>query len=113
MVRKARSDKKGTTCPCCGHKCSTPQKLREYLKRKNPCKPLQERKDVAFTKVPIQASIQEFKQHPIRESVQTSEPELQTTGHDPAFKPELIHRRDYITEEEAKKWINPNARKPR
>src|SRR6185437_8353276 len=35
------------------------------------------------------------------------------TAQDPAPKPELIHRRDYITEEEAKNWVNPNARKPR
>src|SRR5215469_3534702 len=92
MVRKARSDKKGTTCPCCGHKCSTPQKLREHLKRKNPCKSLQEWKNVAFTKVPIQASIQEFKQHPIRESVQTSKPELQTTAHIGRIKKNRILR---------------------
>jgi hypothetical protein len=112
MVRKTRSDKKGTTCERCGHRCSTPQRLREYLKRKNLCKPLQDQKDVASTKVPIQAPIQEFKQHPIRESVQISEPELQTTAQNPASKPELIHGIDYITKEEAKKWVNPNARKP-
>ena len=47
MVRKARSDKKGTTCKRCGRECSTPQKLREHLKRKNPCKPLQKQKEVA------------------------------------------------------------------
>jgi len=65
MVRKSRSDKKNTICKRCGRECSTPQKLREHLKRKNLCKPLQEWKDVASTKVPILAPIQEFKQHPI------------------------------------------------
>ncbi|RGB33691.1 hypothetical protein C1646_761456 [Rhizophagus diaphanus] len=36
--------------------------------------------------------------------VQTPEPELQITAQDPASKPELIHGRKYITEEEAKAW---------
>ena len=58
MVRKTRSDKKDTICKRCGHECSTPQKLREHLKRKNPCKPLQDKKDIA----PIQVSIQEVNQ---------------------------------------------------
>ncbi|CAI2191367.1 12129_t:CDS:2 [Funneliformis geosporum] len=60
MVRKARSDKKGTTCKRCGREYSTPQKLREHLKRKNLCKPLQKQKEVAsiqtLIQVPIQAS---------------------------------------------------------
>ncbi|PKK57615.1 hypothetical protein RhiirC2_797722 [Rhizophagus irregularis] len=53
MVIKTRSDKKDTICKCCGHECLMPQKLREHLKRKNPCKPLQKQK-----KVPIQKAIQ-------------------------------------------------------
>ncbi|RGB26882.1 hypothetical protein C1646_674443 [Rhizophagus diaphanus] len=48
MVRKTRSDKKETTCKRCGKKCSTPQKLCEHLRRKNPCKALQG--DVAIQK---------------------------------------------------------------
>jgi hypothetical protein len=36
MVRK---DKKSTTCNRCGRTLATPQKLREHLNRKNPCKP--------------------------------------------------------------------------
>ncbi|CAG8814135.1 7345_t:CDS:2, partial [Dentiscutata erythropus] len=47
MVRKIRNDKKGTTCKRCGRECSTPQKLREHLKRKNPCKALQDQKKIA------------------------------------------------------------------
>jgi hypothetical protein len=47
MVRKTRTDKKDTICECCGHECSTHQKLREHLKRKNPCKPLQKQKEIA------------------------------------------------------------------
>ena len=50
MVRKTRSNKKDTICKRCGHECSTPQKLREHLKRKNPCRPK--------TDTPIQAPIQ-------------------------------------------------------
>ncbi len=98
MVRKTRTDKKDTICKRCDHEYSTSQKLYEYLKRKNLCKPLQEWKDVTSIKVLILAPIQEFKQHSIQE---------------PAPKPELIYGRDYITEEEAKNWVNPNARKPR
>src|SRR4051794_20014828 len=58
MVRKTRTDKKDTICKCCGHECSTPQKLREHLKRKNPCKPLQKQKEVASIQMPIQVPIQ-------------------------------------------------------
>ncbi|CAG8718814.1 17435_t:CDS:2, partial [Acaulospora morrowiae] len=47
MNRKTRSNKRGTTCERCGRECSTPQKLREHLKRKNPCKPLQDQKKIA------------------------------------------------------------------
>src|SRR5947209_19074967 len=35
-----RSDKKNTICEHCGHKYSTPQKLRDHLNRKFKCKPL-------------------------------------------------------------------------
>jgi len=35
----ARKDKKNRTCERCGHQCATPQKLREHLNRKNPCRP--------------------------------------------------------------------------
>jgi hypothetical protein len=31
--------KKNRTCERCGYTCATPQKLREHLKRKNPCRP--------------------------------------------------------------------------
>ena len=47
MDRKTRSDKKGITCKHCGQECSTPQKLHEYLKRKNLCKLLQDQKKIA------------------------------------------------------------------
>jgi len=57
MVRKTRSDKKDTICKRCGHECSTPQKLREHLKRKNLCKPLQKQKEVASIQTPIQVPI--------------------------------------------------------
>src|SRR3954464_14349562 len=69
MVRKSRSDKKDTICKRCGHECSTPQKLREHLKRKNLCKPLQKQKEVASIQAPIQVSIQKVTQ----QAIQTSE----------------------------------------
>jgi hypothetical protein len=62
MVRKARSDKKDTICKRCGYECSTPQKLREHLKRKNPCKPLQNQRDITH-------SIQEPVQIPISSKI--------------------------------------------
>ena len=60
MTRKTRNDKKDTTCKRCGKKCSTPQRLREHLNRKFPCKPQET----------IQTIVQETNQPPIKESVQ-------------------------------------------
>ncbi|POG72196.1 hypothetical protein GLOIN_2v1774047 [Rhizophagus irregularis DAOM 181602=DAOM 197198] len=51
MVRKSRSDKKDTICKRCSKVCVNPNKLREHLRQKNPCKPLSE----------ITASIQDIK----------------------------------------------------
>ena len=78
MVRKTRSDKKDTICKRCGHECSTPQKLREHLKRKNLCKPLQDKKDIA----PIQMSIQEVNQDNNQEKVQVQTPVVHTQKRD-------------------------------
>ncbi|PKY62894.1 hypothetical protein RhiirA4_490268 [Rhizophagus irregularis] len=100
MVRKTRSDKKDTICKCCGHECLTPQKLREHLKRKNPCKPLQKQKEVANQQA-IQAS--KIKAQVILTLVPELEPEKEVP----------ILGVDYITEEEAKNWVSPKARKPR
>ena len=68
MVRKTRSDKKDTICKRCGHECSTPQKLREHLKRKNPYKPLQKQKEVASIQTPIQMPNQKANQQIIQAS---------------------------------------------
>ena len=117
MVRKTRSDKKDTICKRCGHECSTPQKLREHLKRKNPCKPLQKQKEVAF----IQQAIQPSK---IKVQIESSNVNISNKEKPhvviPTPVPELESKKespvlgvDYITEEEAKNWVNPNARKPR
>jgi hypothetical protein len=129
MDRKTRSDKKDTICKRCGHECSTPQKLREHIKRKNPCKPLQKQKEVASIQAPIQVPIQKA----IQQVIQTSEIKAQAVSSSvnmsnkkkphvvtPTPVPELDLEKkalvlgvDYITEEEAKNWISPNARKPR
>src|SRR5436190_18177719 len=70
MVRKTRSDKKDVICKRCGHECSTPQKLREHLKRKNPCKPLQDQKDIASSIQVVVTSqvhaVQEANQQPFK-----------------------------------------------
>ncbi|PKK60229.1 hypothetical protein RhiirC2_793631 [Rhizophagus irregularis] len=129
MVRKARSDKKGTTCKRCGRECSTPQKLREHLKRKNPCKPLQKQKEVASIQTPIQVSIQEANQQAIQASEINAQVESSSVNISnkekshvviPTPIPELEPEKeapvlgvDYITEEEAKNWVSPNARKPK
>jgi hypothetical protein len=121
MVRKTRSDKKDTICKCCGHKCSTPQKLREHLKRKNLCKLLQKQKEVAFIQKASQQAIQasEIKVQVESSSVNMSNKEKPHVVI-PSSVPELESEKeapvlgvDYITEEEAKNWISPNARKPR
>ncbi|CAB4439155.1 unnamed protein product [Rhizophagus irregularis] len=92
MVRKTRSDKKDTICKRCGYECSTPQKLREHLKRKNLCKPLQKQKEVANQQA-IQAS--KIK----AQVIPTLVPELELEKEVP------ILGVDYITEEEAKNWV--------
>ncbi|CAG8679848.1 3530_t:CDS:2 [Gigaspora rosea] len=128
MVRKARSDKKGTTCKRCGRECSTPQKLRKHLKRKNPCKPLQKQKEVASIQTPIQVPIQKANQQAIQASEIKAQVEIfsENTSNkekphvvNPTSVPELEPEKeapeldvDYITEKEAKNWVNPNARKP-
>jgi hypothetical protein len=129
MVRKTRSDKKDTICKRCGHECSTPQKLREHLKRKNPCKPLQKQKEVASIQMPIQVPIQKANQHAIQASEIKAQVESSSVNISnkekpyvvlPTPVPELEPEKeapvlgiDYITEEEAKNWISLNARKPR
>jgi hypothetical protein len=111
MVRKSRSDKKDTTCKRCGKVCANPNKLREHLRRKNPCKPLQKQKEVASIQVPIQKANLQAIQVP---EVQVESSSVVSTPV-PEIEPEkkaLVLGIDYITEEEAKKWVNPNARKP-
>ena len=56
MVRKSRSDKKDTTCKRCDKVCVNPNKLREHLRQKNPCRLLSE--ITASIQVPIQVPIQ-------------------------------------------------------
>ncbi|GES91554.1 hypothetical protein GLOIN_2v1480811 [Rhizophagus clarus] len=97
----ARKDKKNRTCECCGKTVASPQKLRQhYSSEKNNCSPPNVRQPALTTKV------------------QTPEPTykpevIQTPIHKPeSQKKDPIHGDDYITEEEAKNWVSPNARKP-
>ena len=62
MVRKIRSDKKDTTCDRCGRILANPNKLREHLRRKNPCKA----KTDTSIQPPIQMPIQTFIQAPVQ-----------------------------------------------
>ncbi|CAB4418401.1 unnamed protein product [Rhizophagus irregularis] len=115
MVRKTKSDKKDTICKRCGHKCLTPQKLREHLKRKNPCKSLQKQKEVASIQTPIQVPIQKANQQAESSSINTSnkeKPHVVIPTPVPEKKAPILGV-DYITEEETKNWISPNARKSR
>ncbi|GBB96466.1 hypothetical protein RclHR1_27600001 [Rhizophagus clarus] len=66
MGRKTRSDKKDTTCKRCGKVCVNPNKLREHLRRKNPCKP----KTDTPIQAPVQEVNQEVNQQPVQEAIQ-------------------------------------------
>ncbi|GES86542.1 hypothetical protein GLOIN_2v1477922 [Rhizophagus clarus] len=97
----ARKDKKNRTCESCGKTVASPQKLRQhYRSAKNNCNPT----NVCQPALTIE--VQTPKPTPESEVIQTPvhEPESQ--------KKAPIHGEDYITEEEAKNWISPNARKP-
>ena len=94
MVRKSRSDKKDTTCKRCGKVCVNPNKLREHLRRKNPCKPLTVNQEAIQETIqppiqtPIQISIQtppiqESNQQPIQEAIQKP---VQIPNKDTLFK---------------------------
>jgi hypothetical protein len=41
-----RKDKKNRTCDRCGKTVATPQKLREHLERKNPCRPINQIREI-------------------------------------------------------------------
>ncbi|CAB4375949.1 unnamed protein product [Rhizophagus irregularis] len=114
MVRKTRSDKKNTTCDHCGRTLANPNKLREHLKRKNLCK----------LRTDNQEAIQDSNQTTIIQSTRPASevipipsvlPKNEENRRNQREKqaPIPILGRDYITNEEAEKWVNPNARKPR
>src|SRR3989337_3700161 len=97
----ARKDKKNRTCVSCGKSVATPQKLRQhYRSPKNNCNP-QNVRHLAST---LEVQTQEPTLKP--EVIQTPVSELESQKKAPILGDE------YITEEEAKNWINPNARKP-
>jgi len=115
-----RSDKKDTACACCGYKFTRPAKLRQhYQSKKNQCNPPSEissqkggrkKANIPRPHSPSPAPVIHTRGRDRRkEKSQTvipipdPEPESQ--------KSELVEGQDYITEEEAKNWVNPNARK--
>jgi hypothetical protein len=111
MVRKTRSDKKNTTCDRCGRTLANPNKLYEHLKRKNLCK----------LRTVNQEAIWDPNQTTIIQSIRLASeaipipPKNEENRRDQREKqvPIPILGRDYITNEKAEKWVNPNARKPR
>ncbi|CAG8780324.1 6134_t:CDS:1, partial [Rhizophagus irregularis] len=134
MVRKTRNDKKDTICKRCGHECSTLQKLCEHLKRKNPCRP----KTDTPIQAPIQV-IQEVNQQSVQEANQelpTQTPNKDTkdneqrkkqdkgknrrrekpkevipTSETSSRKEDTYKGKQFISQEKADRWVNPNARK--
>src|SRR5271154_375010 len=100
MIRK---NKKNRTCKDCEKSLATPQKLRQYYKsNKNQCR---SRTASPVTLAPIVEQVQvpeltlpEVIPAPIHEP----EPQMQ------APTPEVIDRKEFISQEEADRWINPN-----
>lgn len=64
--------KKNRTCERCGYTCATPQKLREHLKRKNPCRPQ--------NFVPVQAPIAEPEINSVPIQAPIPSPEINTNS---------------------------------
>src|SRR5436190_23681418 len=121
----ARSDKKNRECISCRKAFSTPQKLRQHYKsNKNQCSlPLENntQRNVPRPRSPSPAPIDHIRGRDRRKEkpkvvnpipdpqlvIQTPVPETESQRGAPVLG------RAYITEEEAKNWVNPNARKPR
>ncbi len=120
-----RSDKKNRTCDRCGKECANPNKLREHLNRKFKCKP----KPIRPKSPELQPPPRPRSPSPVlidhvrgrdrrkeKPKVVNPIPDLQVVTPTPVPKTESqrdapVFGRDYITEEEAKNWVNPNARK--
>ena len=120
-----RSDKKNRTCDRCGKECANPNKLREHLNRKFKCKP----KPIRPKSPELQPPPRPRSPSPVlidhvrgrdrrkeKPKVVNPIPDLQVVTPTPVPKTESqrdapVLGRDYITEEEAKNWVNPNVRK--
>src|SRR3990170_8925552 len=128
-----RSDKKNTACDCCGYKFTRPAKLRQhYQSKKNQCNPPPEissqkggrkKANIPRPRSPSPAPVIHTRGRDRRKEksqtvipIPNPEPEPQIIIPQPvpeseSQKSELVEGQDYITEEEAKNWVNPNARK--
>src|SRR6266496_100158 len=123
----AQKDKKNRTCECCDKTLATPQKLRQhYSSIKNQCSLPSE--NINQRRVCTPKVVRPQSQIPVPNPVRSKSPApiVHVRGKDrrkekpqviiPAFVPEPeeapVLGRDYITEEEAKRWVNPNARNP-
>src|SRR5271170_7379364 len=102
-----RKDKKNCTCTCCEYKFTKLAKLRQHYKsNKNQCR---SRPSSPVTLAPIVEQVQ-VPELTLPEALPAPihEPELQMQA--PA--PEAIVRNEFISQEEANSWVNPNERKP-
>ncbi|PKC67242.1 hypothetical protein RhiirA1_393855 [Rhizophagus irregularis] len=88
IVRKTRNDKKDTICKRCGHECSTPQKL--------------------HTKDNEQRKKQDKGKNRRREKPKEVIPTSETSSR----KEDTYKGKQFISQEEADRWVNPNAQKP-
>ncbi|PKB96142.1 hypothetical protein RhiirA5_435370, partial [Rhizophagus irregularis] len=129
----ARSDKKNRTCDRCGKECANPNKLREHLNRKFKCKPKPvqqkspERQPPPRPRSPSPAPAPIV--HTKGKDRRREKPQMVNPTPVPELEPQMITPtpvletesqrgapvlgRDYITENEAKNWVNPNARRPK
>ena len=117
-----RSDKKNTICAYYEYKFIRPVKLwQHYQSKKNQCnlsseisnqKESWKKANIPRPHSPSPAPVIHIRRKDCRKE------KLQTVIPIPDFesepqKSELVEGQDYITEEEAKNWVNQNARKPK
>ncbi|CAI2171320.1 11435_t:CDS:2, partial [Funneliformis geosporum] len=114
MNKKTRSDKKDTICKRCGQKCSTPQKLREHLKRKNPCRSqtnnqqaIQETIQTSIQTPPIQENNQQLIQEASQEPVQI--PNKDTLFKNPAIEWNYKELKSQLFREHMERHVQDNV----
>src|SRR5271170_7398693 len=96
-------------CPRCGKDDFKKTRDRAiYLKRKNPCRKRNRSQKITPKVQASEPQMQASPPQPEALPALIHEPELQMQA--PA--PEAIGRKEFISQEEADRWVNPNERKP-